>query len=216
MLRRPLLPRVERGPRRFRGDRSAASAIEFALVLPIMLALWAGMAEMAHAIDNWRKVTLLSRTVADLTSQGDPSGSAVIQSATMTDILAASSAVLRPFNAANVKIVISAMEVNIVTSPLNPKVCSSIANANGTARRTGIASDLAIPAGFQTTGERYVFAEVSMPYTPMIGSSLVNLIGGNAGSITLKASFPWPTRGGQAYNGNAYSEVILPNGAQCP
>jgi Flp pilus assembly protein TadG len=200
----------------FRIDQSAVSAVEFALILPVMLTLWAGMAEMAHAIDNWRKVTLLSRTVADLTSQGDPSGTATIQSATMSDILAASSAVMRPFNSANVKIVVSAMEVNLATSPLNPKVCSSVANATGTARTTGIASDLTIPLGFQTTGERYVMAEVSMPYTPMIGGSLVKLVGGINGSITLKASFPWPTRGGQAYNGNAYSEVILPNGVQCP
>lgn len=200
----------------FRVDQSAASAVEFALILPLMLTLWAGMAEMSHAIDNWRKVTLLSRTVADLTSEGDPSGSATIQSSTMNDILAASSAVLRPFNAASVTIVVSAMEVNLATSPLSPKVCSSIANAAGTARTTGIASDLTIPAGFQTTGERYVLAEVSMPYSPMIGSSLVKLVGGINGSITLKASFPWPTRGGQPYGGNAYNEIILPNGVQCP
>ncbi len=60
------------------------SAIEFALILPIMLALLFGVTEFGRAIDHYRRVTLLARAVADLTSQGD--GQPTMAAAAMTDI----------------------------------------------------------------------------------------------------------------------------------
>lgn len=199
--------------RSFWRTSGAASAVEFALVLPVMLTMLIGGAEMAHAIDNWRKVTLLARTVADLTSQGDVKQNPM-SSATMSDILASSAMVLRPFTSSSAKIVVSAMSVD-ATSPLRPRVCSSVATSNATARNTGIATDLTIPPGIGFTGARYVLAEVSMPYTPMMGTALVKFVNGVSNSITLKTSFPWPTRGGTSYN-STYTEVVLPGGVQCP
>ena len=74
-----------------------------------MLGLYVGMAEIAHAIDNWRKVTMVARTVADLTSLGDKQNP--ISSTIMNDILASATSVMRPFSGANLKIVVSAMGV---------------------------------------------------------------------------------------------------------
>ena len=53
----------------FAGDTKGVSAVEFALVLPLMLTLYLGGAELAQAISASRKVTLVSRTVADLAAQ---------------------------------------------------------------------------------------------------------------------------------------------------
>lgn len=204
------------GPRpRFARDAGGASAVEFALVLPVMLTLWAGVSEMAHAVDNWRKVTLLARTVSDLTSQGDQNDP--IASATMSDILGASSAVLRPFAATNVKIVVSALGVDAKASLVSPRVCSSVATSNATARSTGIASDLTIPNEFKPDGNRYVLAEVSMPYAPMLGASMVKLIKGVSSTITLKSSFAWPVRNGVVHNSSTNTpEVTMPGGSPCP
>lgn len=200
----------------FGQDAAGASAVEFALILPIMLTLWGGMAEMAHAVDNWRKVTLLARTIADLTSQGD-SASDPMASATMSDNLAASTAVLRPFATTNTQIVVSALAVDTTASIVSPRVCSSIATSNATARSTGLASDLTIPAGFVTNGNRYVLAEVTMPYAPMLGTSLVSLVKGITGTITLKSSFPWPVRNGVVHNSLTNTpEITLPSGSPCP
>ena len=208
--------RRRHGGASFGRDAHGVSAVEFALILPIMLTLWAGMAEMAHAIDNWRKVTQLARTVADLTSQGDSSDP--ISSGMMSDILSASSSVLRPFAAANAKIVVSALAVNVTASPLRPQVCSSISTSNNAyARSTGVATDLTIPAGFNTTGNRYILAEVSMPYSPMLGSSLVKLVKGINGNIVLSSSFPWPVRNGIVHNSiTSTPEVTMPGGSVCP
>lgn len=202
-------------PSRFARSRAGVSAVEFALILPLMLTLWAGMAELSHAIGVWRKVTLLARTVADLTSQGDSADP--IAAATMSDILAASTAVLRPLAGSSAGIVVSAMGV-YATTPLNPKVCSSVASSNAAARSAGVATDLAVPAEFAAPGGRYVLAEVSLNYAPMIGTAVVKLLGWTSGTIPLKASFAWPVRNGFVHNSTstpASAEVTMPNGTFC-
>jgi Flp pilus assembly protein TadG len=195
-----------------RRDRRASALVEFAVILPVLLSIWAGMTEIAHAIDEWRKLTLLARTVADLTAQGDTQNP--IGTPLMTDIVASAAKVMRPFDTSTVQIVVSAMGVDLKRLNLVPQVCSSVANANAKPRAAGTATDLLVPAGYQTSGMRYVLAEVSISYTPMIGSALVKLVKGVGNTITLSASVPWPTRGGTTYGSNTYTEVILPGTTQ--
>ncbi|WP_279603501.1 pilus assembly protein [Methylobacterium sp. E-041] len=203
----------ERAFARFARASGGVSAIEFALILPVLLAIFVGLSEYAHAVDNWRKVTQLARTVSDLTAQGDAQNP--IDASLMRDILATSTLVLKPFDASGVKIVVSAMAVDLTNLNLIPRVCSSTANANASPRATGAASDLTVPTGFRTNGVRYVLTEVSMPYTPMLGSALVKLVNGATSTITLKSSMPWPARGGQPAK-STYTEVWMPGGAACP
>ena len=197
---------------RFHRDRRASAIVEFAVILPVLLSIWAGMTELAHAIDEWRKLTLLARTLADLTAQGDTQNP--IGTALMNDIVGSAAKVMRPFDTTNVQIVVSAMGVDIKKLNLVPQVCSSIANANAKPRATGTATDLLVPPGYQTSGMRYVLAEVSISYTPMIGSALVKLVKGVGNSITFATAVPWPTRGGITYGSNTYTEVILPGTTQ--
>lgn len=210
-----MLRRLVRKARHLRRDRRAAAAVEFAVILPVLLAIWAGMTELAHAIDEWRKLTLLARTVADLTAQGDSKNP--IGPTLMSDIFASATTVMRPFDTANAKIVVSAMGVGLTGSTQIPTVCSSYANGNAAARSTGLASNLTVPPGYQTTGMRYVLSEVSITYTPMIGSALVNLVKGVGNTITFSSAVPWPTRGGKTYGNNTFNEVVLPgtNAAAC-
>ena len=55
------------------GLRSAISrgiaAVEFAMIVPIMLVLFFGMVEFSSGVAVDRKVTLVARTLSDLTSQ---------------------------------------------------------------------------------------------------------------------------------------------------
>lgn len=195
----------------FRDDARGVAAIEFALILPIMLALLFGTTEFGRAIDHYRRVTLLARAVADLTSQGD--GQATMAAASMTDIVAAAKLVLTPYPSSEAKIVISALSVP-ADGAGQPRVCSSYATNNGTARAVGAASDLKVPEGFQLAGMRYVLAEVSVPYPAIFGSSVMRLVGGANNQFTFKASVPWPVRAGQTYK-SAYNEIVLPNGKAC-
>ncbi|WP_457106977.1 TadE/TadG family type IV pilus assembly protein [Methylobacterium sp. P5_C11] len=209
------MPVLTRRAARLRRDRRGSAMVEFAVILPLLLAIWAGMTEVAHAIDEWRKLTQLARTVADLTAQGDTQNP--ISPTLMNDIIASATAVMRPFDTSKVRIVVSAMGVDLKNPSPVPLVCSSVANANATARRPGTATGLTVPDGYQTAGMRYVLAEVSITYAPMIGSALVKLARGVGDTITFTSSAPWPTRGGKTYGTNTYTEVVLPdaNHANC-
>ncbi|RZK36496.1 MAG: pilus assembly protein [Hymenobacter sp.] len=199
---------------RFRCDTRAVSAIEFALILPIILAILVGSLEFSRALDNRRKVALLARTLADLTSQA--ATTSPVTAATMNDIIASSQLVLRPFASSSAKITVSALGLDLKSIGSNPRVCSSFASNNATVRNIGLAGDLSVPPGFRAVGMRYILAEVQMPYTPVFGSGIMNLLGGIDNKFTFKAAVAWPVRAGKAYKTNTYNEIILPNGSECP
>jgi Flp pilus assembly protein TadG len=77
---------------RFPNDESGVSAVEFAMLLPLMLTLYLGTVEISQAVGIDRKVTLTSRTLADLTSQVSS-----LSSSDMSNVLNASSAVIAPY-----------------------------------------------------------------------------------------------------------------------
>ncbi len=55
--------------RRFRKSRSGVAATEFALMVPAMMMIWVGMVVATDALTADKKVTLLTRTLADMTTQ---------------------------------------------------------------------------------------------------------------------------------------------------
>ena len=59
---------IERRLRRLIGDERGVSAVEFALLLPLMLTLYLGAVEVSQGIGADRKVTLTARTIGDLVS----------------------------------------------------------------------------------------------------------------------------------------------------
>src|ERR1700730_18991921 len=83
-------------------DQDGMSAVEFAMVLPLMLILYLGAVEISQAVGIDRKVTLTSRTVADLASQVSS-----ITGSDMSNILNASSAVIAPYDATKLKVTVS-------------------------------------------------------------------------------------------------------------
>ena len=92
---------IERRLRRLIGDERGVSAVEFAMLLPLMLTLYLGAVEVSQGIGADRKVTLTARTIADLVSQVSSIGNA-----DMTNALNASSAVMAPFPISNLKVTV--------------------------------------------------------------------------------------------------------------
>jgi Flp pilus assembly protein TadG len=93
--------------RRFVRDNRALSAVEFALILPVMLTLFLGGTEITQGITIKRKTTIATRTIGDLVAQGTN-----INNAEMTAIFAATGAVLSPYPAATLKMVVSNISID--------------------------------------------------------------------------------------------------------
>jgi Flp pilus assembly protein TadG len=144
--------------RRLAGDSAGVSAVEFALILPIMLVLLFGGIEVTDALTVQRKVTHVTSTLSDLIAQ-----SKTISASEMDDILEASAAVITPYSDAKLKIKLTG-----VTIDANGKATVAWSRAkNDTAYTEGAAITLPTtviePSSFIVTGE------VHYDYTPVVG-----------------------------------------------
>jgi Flp pilus assembly protein TadG len=158
-----------RALRDFARSKRGVSAIEFALILPILLTLFLGGTEITQGITIKRKVTIATRTIGDLVSQ-DIS----ITNAEMTSILSATEAVLAPFPATNLKIVVSSIGIDNNGAA---KIVWSDASAGATARAANEA--VTLPAGKDAEGNTapslglknatLIWTETEYDYTPTIG-----------------------------------------------
>ena len=94
--------RLRHGFARFATDRRGVSAVEFAMLLPLMVTLYLGSVEISQGVGIDRKVTLVSRTVADLASQVS-----TIAGTDMTNILNAATTVVQPYPDTPLKVVVA-------------------------------------------------------------------------------------------------------------
>lgn len=89
-------------------DRSGIAAVEFGFILPLLLLLYVGANTLMQGISAARAVTVLTRTLADLTSQ-QPSNTNLTDSV-VQDIFNASTAVLAPFPTTSLQMTLSNVE----------------------------------------------------------------------------------------------------------
>jgi Flp pilus assembly protein TadG len=142
----------------FSRDRRGVSAVEFAMLLPLMVTLYLGGVEVSQGISIDRKVTLTARTVADLVAQV-----ATIDTAGINAALGAATAVMAPFPDTNAKVTVSVVDID---ANGNAKVKWS-STKNGTARAVG--SSVTVPDALKVPSTSLVYGEVSYGYTPTIG-----------------------------------------------
>ena len=148
--------------RSFKRDRDGASAIEFAILAPLLITLYLGCVEITDGIAADRKVTLTAGALANLTSQ-----SQTITVDGMTNILNASAAVIKPYSVGNLAATITCLKID---ADGVAKVKWS-ATLNGTARADGStvtfpSADLAVPNSY------LVWSEVNYNYTPVVGYTI--------------------------------------------
>jgi Flp pilus assembly protein TadG len=158
MTARHLVSVLRQRSRHFTADQRGVSAVEFALLLPLMLTMYFGTLEVTDAISADRQVTLVASTVASITAQYT-----TVSSTDVTNILAAASAVLAPFPTANAKVTLSSV---LIDANGNATVDWS-ATLNGT-QRSGNVSAL-IPAALKIAGTSVIWGEATYNYKPVIG-----------------------------------------------
>jgi Flp pilus assembly protein TadG len=143
----------------FVADERGVSAVEFALILPVMALIYLGGFEITQAISLNRLVALTASTVTNVTSQY----TTISASQQMPDILAASSQVLAPWPSSAATVVVSGISI----SPSGvATVAWSKALPAGSARTVG--ATVTLPAALDTPGGFVVFGETTYAYTPML------------------------------------------------
>jgi len=152
--------RARRALRHLARNNSGIAAVEFAMIVPIMLVLFFGTVEFSSGIAVDRKVTMMARTLSDLTSQSTSVGDT-----DMTNFFAASVGVLTPYSATPIKATIS--ELYVDPSTLVARVQWSKSYQGGTTRAAS--SVVTIPTALKVAGTYLIFSEVSYQYVPTIG-----------------------------------------------
>lgn len=89
---------------RFRRENSGVSAVEFAIIAPLMLIIYLGSVEVSLALSIDRKITSTASAIADLVAQDD-----VITDDEIVDILNAGNAIIVPFDAGPLQLRVSSL-----------------------------------------------------------------------------------------------------------
>jgi Flp pilus assembly protein TadG len=159
--------RATRSARDLLEDRSAIAATEFAVIVPLMLVLFFGTVEFSSGVAVDRKVTLMARTLSDLTSQSPPAG---VADTDLTNYFAAGNGIMWPYTPVNgypaAKATIS--ELFVDPNSLQARVQWS----KGDAPRA-TSSIVTIPNALAVAGTYLIFSEVSFLYTPTVGYVMV-------------------------------------------
>jgi Flp pilus assembly protein TadG len=130
------------------------AAVEFALILPAMLALVFGSIEVTNAVICKADVSDAASTASDLVSQ-----EATVGTTDMNNAFAAINALIFPYPTSNLRVVITSV---IDDGHGGGKVDWSQANA-GQGHTKG--APMTVPAGLITTGGSVIVAEVTYNYT---------------------------------------------------
>ncbi len=164
--------RLYRALRRFPAARRGVAAVEFALILPLMLTLYLGTMEVSDLIAVDRKVTVISGTIADLVARADTT----VTTARLSDFFRASEGMIMPYRPQPLR-----QTVTFLTVAANgtATVAWSCGFNGGSAR--GVSSTVTLPSATRAVAQEVgfvVMSDVEYAYRPLLGvviGSAINL-----------------------------------------
>lgn len=151
----------KRFSKRFSADRRGVSAVEFALIAPLLILAYVGTVQATLALSADRKVTGAANAVADLVAQNE-----ALDNGTLSDIFAAGRALVLPYAPERLQ-----MRVTSLRADAGGTVQFLWSEGSGMAPRS--AGELPpIPAGVLLPEGGVVVVETSYPYeTPLTNAT---------------------------------------------
>ena len=148
--------------RRAAADRRGVSAIEFALIFPVIFVLHIAAAEALQVYQAQRNVAHIAAAMADITAQNR-----AVSTAELNDILAAGSAMLHPFPLDTLQQRISSLSAN----------SSGSVSTDWTVNKSyGGGGGPSVPDGYLAAGESVIVTDVIYDYRPAFGFFLPDTI----------------------------------------
>jgi Flp pilus assembly protein TadG len=161
MMRRPSL----HAWRDLAVDRRGVAAVEFALLVPVVIVVYLAGFEVMEASTVYRKVTDTTVQLANVTAQYTTMGSPDVG-----NVLGASAQIMTPYPTTNLSIVLSEVTTNAAGAG---QVTWSQAY-QATALAPG--DSVTMPAGFETPNTSYVLVQTTYAYQPVIGGAFIKPI----------------------------------------
>jgi Flp pilus assembly protein TadG len=148
--------RVRRSALDLSGDTRGIAAIEFAMVVPLMLVLFFGTVEFSTGVAVDRKVTLMARTLSDLTSQNSS-----VTATQLNNIFNAGTGIMTPYSSSevNARIVELYIDPNLVVRQI----------WSATSGATPPATTVSVPTALKIPNTYLIYSEVSYLYKPAVG-----------------------------------------------
>ena len=145
-VRRPVLKLFD--------DCRGVAAIEFAMIVPLMLVLFFGTNEFSTGVAVDRKVTLMARTLSDLTSQNIS-----VTDTQLTSFFAAGKSIMTPYSSTPVNSTITELYVDPVTK---------VARVQWSKGSTPLSGNVAIPTALQVGDTYLIYSQVSYKFIPSV------------------------------------------------
>jgi Flp pilus assembly protein TadG len=157
-------------------DRQGVAAIEFALVVPLMLAMCLVTWELALAIDTSRKVGRAGSTIGDLIAQQPKMSLSELEG-----IATMGGGIIQPYNRSDPTIVVTAIEIAEEEGEPRSNVVWSYKYGSGELGK----DPTDIPERLRTPGSFLIRVDSTLDYLPVI-----TFEGANKGAVGLGASRP--------------------------
>lgn len=137
--------------RRFARDARGVSAVEFALIAPVLIGLYLGLAEFCQAYMAQKRTAHLTSQIADIVAQSD-----VVTRDGLTDVFAIGSLILTPFPTAPLT-----LRVSSVTRGTDGVARVDWSRGQGMTARSGVVT---LPANLIANGQSIIMSEAVYDY----------------------------------------------------
>jgi Flp pilus assembly protein TadG len=156
---------------RFVHDTRGVSAIEFALILPVLVLFVAGTVDVNEGLTVHRKIRQISATVSDLVAQSDN-----LSQDEVATILAGAAKILEPYPAAKLLIIVSVLDV----TGKKRKVVWSLGHNTAALAKDAVVD---VPDSITANNVQLVRAEVKYSFSTMFSALLRPVIGADGYSM---------------------------------
>lgn len=162
--------------KRFASEMSGVSAVEFALILPLMLIIYAGCGELTMALVIDRKVSRAASTISDLVAQQSS-----VSATLMTNIFDATTAILEPYDSSVAKVVVAVVDI---TSSGQRVSWSKARNDTAATSNTTPPTALVVPSTIASVGDEVVVGRVTYVFNSPFASVMQSVTGGTAYNLS--------------------------------